>query len=257
MEESLSSSKLKSAKTEAKEWVLNVSSLIKVFAGLTLISFYLNLALGCKYVFTCDFFTPSPHYLGSFLGFNRFYVLSFVLLSITLGLTYLGACLKFSNRCNKVESLILKGVGVFTTISIPIISLTNEFNAAHVVPFDRIYSVLSYLTFIANIAWIWVFYSKASKIPSDKLAVNLCSWVFGAILALTVFVAAQRYWNYKKNNWIINTTLWSVSEWGLMTLVVIFLPFVASINSPFQIIIGNYKFVSEDTAEIELGELVN
>ena len=207
MEESLNSSKpLFSISPLSKSVVFNMSKVIGILSFLTIISFYLNLILGCAYVFTCQRFTPSPHYLGSFLGYNRFYVMSFVLLTITSAFMYLGIYLELHLKSNNYERFVLKGVGVVTCIALPVVSLTNEMNSTHFLPFPLINSLLSYFALGFNGVWLSVLYGKYSRIVNNKHVVKRCYYLFIAIVVNGVVVGIQRHWNYQTENWFINTT---------------------------------------------------
>ena len=234
--------------------VFGMTKIIRIFVALTIISFYLNLVLGCAYVFTCSSFTPSPHYLGSFLGYNRFYVMSFGLLTITAGLMYLGICIEFCSKSSLLENIALKGVGIFTCIALPIISLTNEVNSTHFVNFTEIYTALSYCVLIFNVIWLLVLYRKVRKNSFSvwRIRISIIYFIFTA--ACYVIVSIQRKQNYKTENWFINTTYWSVSEWILITLEIGSIAVVSSINQTFKITLGPTK---EEQVEdqIELGKI--
>ena len=201
-----SSKNLFSFSAETNTAVFSMSKLIRLFVILTILSFYLNLFLGCTYVFNCSNFTPSPHYLGSFLGYNRFYVMSFTLLTITVGLMYIGISLEFSSQSNRIENIIIKGVGYFTCISLPIIALTNEVNSTHFVNFSQVYLILSYSILIFNLIWLYVVYKKIRKTTYSDWEHRFSIGYFAITTACYAIVLIQRNMNYKVENWFINTS---------------------------------------------------
>lgn len=236
---------------------LSMNQVIKILAGLTIVSFYLNLVLGCGYVFTCRSFTPSPNYLGCFLGYNRFYVVSLTLLSITMGLTYLGIYLEFASKSSLFEKIVLKGVGIYTCTSLPVIALTNEVNSTHAISFPMVYYFLSYSALLLNFLWLVVMYHKAGKGIYCKTATKVCCNAFVILILCYVFVEVQRIMNYKTENWVINTTAWSISEWVLTTIGIIFVALVADINKSFKITFGGISDPVKEDQQIELEEINN
>ena len=250
-----SSSSLFEYAASSKTATFTIHKVIRVLAGLTIVSFYLNLVLGCSYVFSCKNFTPSPNYLGCFLGYNRFYVLSLTLLSITMAITYLGIYLEFASKCNILEKIVLKGVGIFTCISLPIIALTNEVNSTHVVDFRLTFYILSYLVMSFNIIWLIVMYLKAGKGIYCRAATKICFNFSVALMICYIFVEIQRYANYTTNNWLINTTVWSISEWVLVTLGIIFVALIGDVNKSFKITFGSAIEGKKAEQQIELEEI--
>ena len=241
--------------TNSNTATFTMHKVIRVLAFLTIFSFYLNLILGCSYVFSCKHFTPSPNYLGCFLGYNRFYVLSLTLLSLTMALTYLGIYLEFSAKSNILEKIVLKGVGIFTCIALPIIALTNEVNSTHIVDFRLTFYILSYLVMSLNIIWIMVMYLKAGKGIYCRASTKICCNFSAVLVICYIFVEVQRYANYTTNNWLINTTVWSISEWVLVTLGIIFVALIGDINKSFKITFGSTIENEKTEQQIELEEI--
>ena len=235
--------------------LLPMSRVIKLFAVLTGVSFYLTLVLGCSYTFTCSSFTPSPHYLGSFLGFNRFYVMSFVLLTITLALLYIGIYLEVKSQCSDRELKILQVCSLASCAIMPLIALTNEVNSSHFISFTFAYSALAYLAFVLNLAWLVIVVIKLRQRVNMKSHLTLCGIWFIGLITLWVIILIQRDQNYKTENWFIKTSVWSTFEWIFLTAKLIFICFLSNFTRSFKILIGHSKkdFVTEDN--IELGEI--
>ena len=235
--------------------IFPLPKVIKFFCLLTIISFYLILVLGCAYTFTCSSFTPSPHYLGSFLGFNRFYVMSFVLLTITTGLLYIGLYLEIKNQCNPYEDLAIKIASISTLIFLPLISITNEVNSSHFISFTFTYSALTYLTLGLNLIWLALTWLKLKNKANMKSHFTFCSiWLVG-LLTLWVLVVVQRDQNYKTENWFINTTAWSGLEWVFLTGKLVFLGLLSNFTRSFKVLIGHSKQDLDAKDQIELEEL--
>jgi hypothetical protein len=234
--------------------VLPMNRIIQLFAGLTLVSFYLNLILGCGYMFTCSTFVPSPHYLGSFLGYNRFYVMSCVLLSITLSMTYLTIYLDISAKFNNIENILFKSISAFTCVSVLLVSITNDVNSSHFFPFPAINSTLSYLSFTANIIWLGIVAIKYRAKPASATWLRICTFCFLVGVALWILVLFQRKLNYSTENWFVNTTMWSILEWLLLTVSIVFVALVGNLSGSFKLLLGidGEKLEAEDQVELTL-----
>lgn len=228
---------------------------IKFFCLLTGISFYLTLVLGCGYTFTCSSFTPSPHYLGSFLGYNRFYVMSFVLLSITLGLLYVGMYLEIRNQCSSYEDLALRGTSLASLVVLPLIALTNEVNSSHFISFTFAYAALSYLFLGLNMIWLAICSLKLRFKSNMKSNFTTCSISLALLLVLWVLILIQRDQNYKTENWFINTSVWSSLEWIFLTCKLIFISLLSDFTRSFKVLIGHNREDSDIKDQIELEDL--
>lgn len=235
--------------------IFPLPKVIKFFCLLTVISFYLTLILGCGYTFTCSSFTPSPHYLGSFLGFNRFYVMSFVLLTITMALLYIGVYLEIRSLCSYYEDLALKVTSLASLVALPLISLTNEVNSSHFISFTFAYAALTYLLLSLNLIWLAITSLKLKSKVSMRPIFTTCSITFAVLLALWILVMIQRDQNYKTENWFINTSIWSTLEWVFLTGKIIFIGLLSNFTRSFKVLIGHNREESDMKEQIELEEL--
>lgn len=235
--------------------LLPMSRIIKLFAFLTGVSFVLTLILGCSYTFTCSSFTPSPHYLGSFLGFNRFYVMSFVLLTVTLSLLYIGIYLEVKSQCSEKELKVLQVCSLMTCAILPLIALTNEVNSSHFISFTFAYSALAYLALVLNVAWLALVTFKLRQRVNMRSHLTFCGIWFIGLITLWVLVLIERDQNYKTENWFIKTSIWSALEWIFLAGKLLFLCFLSNFTRSFKILIGHSKKDSTTEDSIELGEI--
>lgn len=231
---------------------ISMPKAIKFFVFLTIISFYLTLILGCAYTFTCSSYIPSPHYLGSFLGFNRFYMMSFVLLTISLSLLYICIYIELSRKCSLIERLALKYIPIITCILMPLIALTNEVNSSHFISFPTFYTGASYTVFIINLIWIFFVEAKMRSSIKHRGTFLISLGTFSFLILLWIIVIFQRNLNYKTESWFINTTMWAIFEWGFLTLSLIFISIIGNFANGLKVTISSAEKVHESADSIEM-----
>ena len=106
-----------------------------------------------------------------------------------------------------------------------------------------------------NIIWLIVMYLKAGKGIYCRAATKICFNFSVALMICYIFVEIQRYANYTTNNWLINTTVWSISEWVLVTLGIIFVALIGDVNKSFKITFGSAIEGKKAEQQIELEEI--
>jgi hypothetical protein len=236
--------------------VFSMPKIIQFFAILTITSFYLTLILGCGYLFICKDFLPSPHYLGSFLGFNRFNAMSFVLLSVTMGCLYVGIYFELYEKSGLVERSVFKYVGIANCAILPVIALTNDVNTSHIISFPITNAVLSYCCLVLNAGWVVLVFWKIRSRIEYAVEYKRCKIYLACLLINWLLVIVERKLNYQTENWFINTRAWSGLEWVLLKLSIGFIIVLGKVTGKIEIMIDKEKREEKEEAQIELSEVL-
>lgn len=255
----------KSKKTEIHTNSLSISTFIVFlfFAIITWILIFGNLIIGCLTNFSCTKFLPSPGYLGCFRGHDRLFIVGCTLYGFILPLFYSSAYTNFRQRLSEFKKKVFIFLSICSSISLPVLSLSDEVIDVHVLPVSFIYNFSSSTFVVSNLILTILAYFELRNFYSalndkEKKWYRFLQGVIFLMFLLIVLDFLQ--WKYSTSsirNAILSENGQSVNEWCLVTIG-IFLPVMFSMffrDSNLHFALKSEAAKKEDTFDIELSEV--
>ena len=153
MSELESPSLQKERETSADGYIISIK-ISYLFIGFSIIMQVLmltNIIFACATNFNCLIFFPSPGYLGCFRGHDRLFIAACTLYGFILAIFYIAVYLQFRSRLSEFKRNALVTLSIISSISLPILGLTDEVLGNHIIPIQEIYT-LSIFTFVLSSA---------------------------------------------------------------------------------------------------------
>ncbi|OMJ69136.1 hypothetical protein SteCoe_33233 [Stentor coeruleus] len=255
----------KSQKTEIQTNSVSISTFIVLlfFSILTWILIIGNLLIGCLTNFSCFKFLPSPGYLGCFRGHDRLFIVGCTLYGFILPLFYSSAYTNFRPRLSELKKKMFIFLSICSSISLPILSLSDEVIDVHVLPVSFIYNFSSSTFVVSNLILTVLAYLELRNFYSalndkEKKWYRFLQVVIFLIFFLVTLDFLQ--WKYSTSsirNQILSENGQSVTEWCLVTIG-IFLPVIFSLffrDSNLHFALKSEVVKEDDTFDIELSEV--
>ncbi|CAG9324596.1 unnamed protein product [Blepharisma stoltei] len=244
---------------------MNIPKIMFWFSGLMTILVYANLLLACLTNFSCSTFLPTLTYIGCFRGHDRIFIVSCTFFALVLVLMYTGAYYHFGSSLPDWKRLALLYLGVISCITLPFISLTDEVNSVHIIPFEPVYSFLSVCFVLVNLAWGSLVYSLILKSRST-FNVQERRWFFiltlflGLFAFLSLITLIEWNWAYStSSNAFINENAEAICEWILVTISIflppIFCQFFRGFMLSFAVSSGRSRSEEKEAKDVELATL--
>lgn len=230
---------------EMNKLKLSIYAVLVILTVLSLLLLFANLTIACMTNFTCSRFIPSPGYLGCFRGHDRVFISACTLLSFTLSIFYTCTFINFSTRFSELKKNTFIILSFLSSLSLPILSLSDEVIAVHYLPLDIIYRLAS-STFVISSLILLVLILQELEVHSVSLTQSEKKWYFilklQSILLFSLLVFDLLQWKYANSDFkgpIFNDNMQSKVEWVILFLALILPAFIS-------------KFFRESTMTIEL-----
>jgi len=145
---------------------LNLTKVVPACAVLGLVLLYANLIVACMTNFTCGKFLPTPDYLGCFRGFDRLHIVTATYAAVVFGVVLVGVLSRVRAVIGGVRRALMLVAGLCVFLSLPLSSLTDEVNAVHSLPMEKLHSLFNRSLCLAVPVWLLVTYSCISLLHS-------------------------------------------------------------------------------------------
>ena len=241
---------------------LNLTKVIPLCALLGLVLLYSNLTVACMTNFTCGKFLPTPDYLGCFRGFDRLHIVTATYAAVVFGVVLVGVMSRVRVVVGGVRRGIMLVTGLCVFLSLPLSSLTDEVNAVHTLPMDKLHSIFNRSLCVAGPVWALATYSSISLLHSMLNATEK-RWFFllrvtviamGAMGIAAILEAQFAYSVYTSK--YINENVESGLEWALAGLSLALLAILSQFTRGFAL---RFSIQSSDTdpdkSEVELTKI--
>lgn len=191
------------------------------------------LGIACATNFTCSEFLPGPGYLGSTQGYSKLLIIFCTFYSFILLFFYTLCYINFRLRLSELKKNVFIYVSIVSTISLPMIGLTNESIDIYTIPVPKLYNFSSSSFVISTFIATLMVYDELNRFKvtlkdNEKLylvVLKAMVWTIRFLFGFCLLQWTLGYGSYK--GMIFNQNLQSASEWGIF-FVAAMLPFVFS-----------------------------
>jgi hypothetical protein len=241
--------------------VINIPKAFLVVAGLMLALLGANLLLACSLTFDCKKFMPGPAYLGCFRGHDRLFIAACTYYGLVLPLVFIGYYARFNGLATDKERNWLLGSGLAICIFLPMLALTDEKNAVHVLPFEPLYSLSVWGLVLSCVFWVVLAYSCISRSQSQHNVSERRWFIFLRlllILATGLAILMLLQWHYSYTNHesgLINAWMGSLSEWVLSALAVLAPVVFCQFLRGFSLTFSTQVSAAYERLEVEMKKL--